>query len=155
MGLLINGGKLINLHSRELLIYPDGDLDKEPERWIRKGSCTRCGKCCEICAYFRYLVRRAEGYGGPPPGNMVEGQAVSSWKEAPVAAENWEGYWSWWQAGEPGEMRGCAAYLDEGICVHFGTENFLEICRKFPLLPGDLKHLPDCGFYFERLAGWE
>lgn len=41
--------------------------------------------------------------------------------------------------------------LEAKSCSKFGTEEWPDICRKFPVKPSDLDGLTDCGFSFRRV----
>lgn len=134
-----------------LWLYSNGDLDEEPELWWRLGACTRCGKCCERAGgIIRYCLSREEGYNGPQPDASVP--RLPDWEKGkPIVAENWEGFWTWWQQMEPAEkIGGCDQYDGHSTCKVFGTDDWPEICQKWPLFPNELENYPDCGFSFER-----
>lgn len=134
---------------RWLWLYPSGDLDEEPELWWRRGSCNRCGQCCERAKGIRYCLKREKGYDGPPLGASLPG--LTDWQKGrPIVAEDWGGFWTWWQQMEPTErIGGCKQYDGHGACEIFGADDWPEICQKWPIFPTDLDNYPDCGFWFE------
>lgn len=136
---------------RDLWIYPNGDPDEAPELWARKGHCTQCGECCKLHWLLSY---RIGGCKNAPPS--PEGVPRSGWGTTPIVAEDWEGYWRYWQKADvESEHVPCGSYDDSGICVFHDDPEREEICRKWPVMPSDLDHFPDCTFSFERVDDYD
>lgn len=134
---------------RELLLWPDGDLSRDPELWIRKGECNLCGACCEA-GRPSYFLGWADDLNCPNlAGSIV---AEQQWAVGdPVVAEAWGGEreWLFWQHGVPMDHT-CPQYEGAGLCAVHGTGDQPDACRKFPLLPSDLEMYPGCSFRFVR-----
>jgi Fe-S-cluster containining protein len=137
---------------RELRVYPNGDQEEGFELWVRKGQCIQCGKCCELHWRLNYIGRGARGEDAPPVGSKGSEKDPSKILN-PMAVENWEGYWRFWQRWDhETEHVPCAAYDEEtGICVHHNDPERPEICRKWPVMPSDIEAFPECGFSFEKV----
>ena len=136
---------------KELWIYPHGDPEEKPERWMRSGACHQCGACCELHWIFAYSAAGARSEESPPipsgPPNPNPGFSSSA-----MVAERWEGYWRFWQRAdvEVSEVP-CSSYEGEGFCNKHEDPARPEICRKWPVMPSDLEKIPNCGFFFERM----
>jgi hypothetical protein len=137
----------------ELLVWPDGDTSQKPERWIRTGACRRCGACCESVWRPDYLMglledgapEDAEGGPDPSPDPPEEGPL------GPVVAERWDGRWTFWRAAPP-RYGACPMWRGKGICAVYGTRDFPDVCRKWPMFPAEMDRYPTCGFRFERVG---
>ena len=139
----------------ELLVWPDGDMSREPERWLRTGACRRCGACCEATERPHYLMGLLDDDGsGEADGEAADVPVVDPPEEAPtgpVSAERWDGHWTFWQATPP--MPGaCPMWRGEGVCAVYGQDNFPDVCRKWPMFPGEMDGYPTCGFHFHRVG---
>lgn len=138
--------------TRELQIFPNGDFDEDPEYWEREGVCFGCGECCRRAGELRYRIQREEGHENPNPDEILEGEEGQWEQGSPIIAEDWDGYWVWWQRMDPrpNHPDGCNQYTDEGKCELWGIEEFPELCRKWPLFPGEMDKFSECGFQFLR-----
>jgi Fe-S-cluster containining protein len=151
----------------ELLVWPDGDINREPERWVRTGACRRCGACCERTERPHYLMGLLDEdvpEGGPDeaatgaeeerePADESVGPVAGPTEQAPVgpvSAERWNGRWTFWQATPP--MPGaCPMWRGEGVCAVYGQDDFPHVCRKWPMFPGEMDDYPTCGYRFRRV----
>jgi hypothetical protein len=67
----------------------------------------------------------------------------------PVVAEDWDGQWVFWR--QSGARYGpCPKWRGGGECAVYGEEDFPHVCRKWPVLPSEMKSYPTCGFSFRR-----
>jgi len=140
-------------HDGELLLWPDGDMSKAPERWTRRGGCIRCGACCEDDDRPHYLVGHLED-GAPEDSGADPETAVSDLPPGPIVAERWDGRWVFWR--QSGVRHGpCPKWQGGGTCSVYGAEGFPHVCRKWPVLPSEMENYPACGFRFARRSGGE
>jgi hypothetical protein len=131
---------------RELLLWPDGDMSKTPERWIRTGECIRCGACCEDDDRPHYLVGLLEDDAPEGVGACSE-SATGELPPGPIVAEDWDGRWVFWR--QSGARHGpCPKWQGGGVCSAYGAEDFPHVCRKWPVLPSEMESYPACGFRF-------
>lgn len=143
---------------RYVWLYPDGDLDQEPELWQRTGECTRCGLCC-TGPEMRYATTR-ETLSQDEIERRIErrkeGPLVNyGWQlGVPIAVEQWNGENTWWQRKLSEETRVCKRYEGDGVCRGYDNDR-PEICRKWPILPSDVEPYPKCGYRFERVESKE
>lgn len=125
----------------------------EVVRYRRSGSCLACGECC---ARFFYTCRTAEGEHGPAEEgkeadlSQYEGWAIEDWDDPDKLR--------WWGPFEIEEITPerrrelCPSFhADTNMCDLFGTEQWKELCRKFPFRPEDLEGIKHCGFTFKEL----
>lgn len=132
---------------KRLWLYPDGDFAVEPELWVRTGECNRCGACCELEMKLRYTSTRA-AEDQSDTGITMDNFGFP--RGQPISCEEWEGYFAWWQKKPASESTPiCSSYLGNGVCACYDEADRPEICRKWPVLPGDLHAFPQCGFAFE------
>jgi hypothetical protein len=143
-------------HARQLLLWPNGDLDAAPERWLRTGECVRCGACCEDHDrpdyFIGLLVDGDDGADGDDADREVSSSPEGMGGTLPsgaVVAEDWDGWWVFWrQSGvRPGP---CPQWKGDGVCAVYGADDFPHVCRKWPVLPMELENYPACGYRFVR-----
>ena len=100
-------------------------------KYIRKGKCKRCGKCCTMKHLFESM----------PEEDKELIKKVFPWLYTALvigAAEDYK-----------------CPYLkyENGIAVCTIYPNRPEFCRRYPETPEDL--IPGCGYYFEEVENDE
>ena len=116
-------------------------------KYIREGECNLCGRCC--CQ--NVIGANIEAHAGSSPQGGSNGD--TDW-------DAWDGYshfeaqgLSWWLKFHiKDEMREtpCTSFVD-GRCGSWKSDDWLALCRYFPVHPCDIERFPECGFSFRRV----
>jgi len=129
-----------------------------PQAFVRKGSCNRCGQCCERAAEIGYTQfhENPKAVSDAAETESTESRPAVRWREdVPVVAEHWAGQWVFWQQKVTDLSGPCPGYDGAGVCRQFHKlreyPDAYEICCKWPVIPEELAEYPNCGFYFEPL----
>ena len=117
----------------------------ERVKYLREGSCNLCGLCC--CKNV-IGVKITAGCGNEH--NEIE----TNWSD-------WEGYSefsaqgiNWWvKLDVRDEMREkpCLSLVD-GRCSTWKDDDWLAVCRYFPVHPKDIEKFPECTFSFREIG---
>lgn len=127
-------------------VYESGE-DESPIGYVRKGRCNGCGVCCRDRHQYGY---HSEAAPGSLPFRAPRGTKGAA-RAGPLVAENWDGHWVYWSLLAVPAGVDCPAFDDIDRCSVFETDEWPEICRKFPMLPYEMSDYPNCGFHFEPL----
>lgn len=135
------------LASPEKIVWVyEGGKGETPVRYVRKGHCTRCGDCCRKSWGYERGSDKEYPSDTLPAKDLIGTEAIGL-----KVAENWDGYWVYWQRLDAPLTLGCLAFEEPNFCNHFKKDTWPELCRKWPIIPEDLTGYPNCGFYFEPL----
>lgn len=132
--------------SQTVWVYENGE-DEPPTGYIRKGQCKGCGQCCRDRHQYGY---HSEANPGALPKNAPRGTEDVE-DAGPQVAEDWDGHWVYWSLSVAPANIDCPAFDGVDRCSVFRTDEWPEICRKWPFLPYEMSSYPDCGFWFEKL----
>lgn len=121
----------------------------EAIQYQRNGECNECGQCCIALIGMRTAFDRSKGEsGGRNGGTGTTEKGV--WSE--IKIDNVSRYYQVMEIDTKNAEHRCPKLSRENKCTeHFDKEN---ICKDWPMSPGQVKPFSDCSYSFEEIGRW-